>query len=124
MTMQDRVAQELRNRLAANSFKEITLTMKCNGDEVTIIPCGQPYEITSFSEIEYYLVDCRLPWAGEKTIEKLAQFLLNYEDEIKDNEREKKELRKYYEKHKNDRDRSWLDYYSDWHKDVYGHRPR
>lgn len=120
--MRDRVAQELCNRIVANKFKEITITMKCNGDKVTIIPCG--YEITSFPDIEYFLVECRLPWAGHRTIEEVAQFLLNYETEIEENEKEKKALKKYYEEHKNEDRSSWFDFYSDWHKDVYGYRPR
>jgi hypothetical protein len=47
------------------------------------------------------------------------------------NEREEQEYRitnepllwDFYKAHKDDEDREWWDYFSDWHKDVYGVRP-
>ena len=96
--------------------------MKNTGEKITIIPCG--FNISSFDDIDYFLVDCSLPWVGGNNIDAVATFIENYETKIKENENEKKKLRAYYNKHKNDTDNDWFDWYSDWYKDVYGYRPR
>ena len=53
----------------------------------------------------------------------LTYIINGYDELIEKNEQEKIELRKYYES--NDISDPYLwEYYSDWYKDVYGHRPR
>jgi len=122
MTMHDRIVKELTERLAKSNFKEITIEMKNTGEKITIITCG--FNISSFDEIDYFLVNCSLPWVGGNNINSVATFIENYDTRIKENKNEKKKLRAYYNKHKNDANNDWFDWYSDWYKDVYGHRPR
>lgn len=121
MTMAQRVANELVRRLKANNFEEITIEMKCNGDKITITPCSY-VDIKSVDDIDYYLVDCRLPWAGNDNLMWVANFILNYQQRIDENEVEKKKLRAYYNKYHNTDKMDW-DWYINWYKDVYGHRP-
>lgn len=49
----EKTARELRRRIKAAGFREITLTMACNGDKVTVSPCysgcGTP---ASFDQVE------------------------------------------------------------------------
>ena len=122
MTMVQRIAAELEKRFADNNFDEITIEMKCNGDKITIVPCSYA-DIKSIKDIDYYLVNCRLPWAGSDDLMWVADFLANYDNKIKANEKSKKELRDYYNKYHNTPQMDWS-WYSDWHKDVYGYRPR
>ena len=53
----EKTARELRRRIKAAGLREITLTMACNGDKVTVSPCysgcGTP---ASFDQVEYYLI--------------------------------------------------------------------
>lgn len=123
MSLKERVTEELIKRITVNNFNRISVEMKCNGDVVYITPCSMAPEINSFDDIEYFLVDCRLPWAGNDSIEKIAEFLINYERRIDENEEAKIRLKKYYDKYHNTPKMDW-DGYSDWYKDIYGYRPR
>ena len=123
MTMVERIKKELVKRIIDNKFESITITMKCNGDEVIITPCSYVPTIVNFEQIDYFLVDCRLPWAGFDNIDKLADFLLHYKDKLTANEEEKKRLHAYYDKYHNTPEMDW-GWYSDWHKSLYGFRPR
>lgn len=39
----EKTARELRRRIEAAGFREITLTMACNGDKVTVSPYLFPF---------------------------------------------------------------------------------
>ena len=105
----------------ANGTNEINLTIKATGDKVKITLCSM-VDIKSVNDIEYYLLDCRFPWAGSSSIENIAKLLNNWQAKIDEEDNEKQELRKYYEETygTEEFDSSW---FSDWHKDVYGFRP-
>ena len=62
----EKTVRELRRRIEAAGFREITLTMACNGDKVTVSPCYSGYGTpASFDQVEYYLVySPSLPWLG------------------------------------------------------------
>lgn len=104
-----------------NGTNEINLTVKATGDKVKIILCGTA-DIKSVNDIEYFLMECRFPWAGSSKIEDIADLLNNWQAKIDDEDDEKQQLRKYYEENYGTEkfDDGW---FSDWHKDVYGFRP-
>lgn len=64
---------------------------------------------------------------GAKSIEELAERLLSYEEKhktmIEELNQMEEELLEYYNTYYGTDKFNW-DYYSDWHKDVYGFRPR
>ena len=105
----------------ANGTNEINLTIKATGDKVKIILCGTA-DIKSVNDIEYFLMECRFPWAGSSSIENIAKLLNNWQAKIDEDDEEKQKLRKYYEENYGTEkfDDGW---FSDWHKDVYGFRP-
>ena len=105
----------------ANGTNEINLTIKATGDKVKITLCGAA-DIKSVNDIEYFLMECRFPWAGYSKIEDVADLLNNWQAKIDGENDEKQELRKYYEENYGTEkfDAGW---FSDWHKDVYGFRP-
>ena len=105
----------------ANGTNEINLTIKATGDKVKIILCGMA-DIKSVNDIEYFLVECRFPWAGSSSIESIAKLLNNWQAKIDDDDEEKQKLRKYYEENYGT-EKFDDDWFSDWHKDVYGFRP-
>lgn len=126
------VKKELKKRLINNNFKPIKITMKCNNDVLTITPCSQNGEIKNIEDVEYYLVHSSfLPWLGGDTLDEIATQILTYQQTLKSLIKRRDELKKFYqekiEPHKNDE--NWLcqssDFqtYSDWHKELYGHRP-
>ena len=105
----------------ANGTNEINLTIKATGDKVKIILCGMA-DIKSVNDIEYFLVECRFPWAGSSSIESIAKLLNNWQAKIDEDDEEKQKLRKYYEENYGT-EKFDDDWFSDWHKDVYGFRP-
>ena len=105
----------------ANGTNEIDLTIKATGDKVKITLCSM-VDIKSVNDIEYYLLDCRFPWAGSSSIESIAKLLNNWQAKIDEDDEEKQKLRKYYEENYGT-EKFDDDWFSDWHKDVYGFRP-
>lgn len=127
----EKTAKELRRRIEAAGLQEISLTMACNGDVVTIRPChsgcGAP---ARFEDVEYFLVfSPSLPWLGGNTIEDVAKQLNNYGKSLAEAGADKKklaEIRATLESGTLGPD-EWEDlfsFYSDFYKDVFGHRPR
>lgn len=124
----EKMLETLKNKMKENNFKKVSMEMS-NGDIVTISPCSYINNPTDLSQIEYYLVKGRMPWMGGNSLEEVAKELVNYEENLKELELEKLELKDYFEKHIKDKPQTddWYSdyqYYSDWHKDVYGFRPR
>ena len=105
----------------ANGTNDSNLTIKATGDKVKITLCGMD-DIKSMNDIEYFLVECRFPWAGSSKIEDIAKLLNNWKTKIDEDDKEKKDLRKYYEENYGT-EKFNDEWFSDWHKDVYGFRP-
>lgn len=116
------------------NYDKFTVTMS-NGDILTVTPCAQMIDaITDINEIEYYLVDgSSLVWLGGDNLEKIVKQFNDYENQLKEQADEKIKLRKFYQEKIAPKlsDPNWKSYedddfefYSDWHKDVYGYRPR
>lgn len=106
--------------------------------DVHISPCIYDYEKSiheaELKDIEYYLVYSNVVNGG-RTIFELTTSLVNYE-QIKGNyEKSMNSLQEFYESkilpiedkprdELTEEDRENFGTYSDWHKDIYGHRPR
>ena len=117
--MMTNTERELRRLIAEAGFETITVTMKCNGDKVTITPCG--YGAKSFDDIEYYLLDSpTVNLCGRDTLAEVAEVLLGYADRIREDEEDIERLKAYIRD--NGFGSDW-DSVSDWHKDLFGHRP-
>lgn len=113
------IQRELAKRIEEAGFKEVTITMKINGDEITITPCG--YNIEKWDDIDYFLLDSqKLNLCGDGKLEKVAATIADYdkllEEDAKALENLKAHIRKYGE------NADW-DFVSDYHKDIFGHRP-
>ena len=109
------------NDAIKNNETEIELVIKSTNDHVKIILCGQA-EIKSIDQIEYYLLECRFPWAGSDSIDKIANFLNNWDKHVEEDEKEKNDIKKYYEEFNGTKKFNY-EWFSDWHKDVFGYRP-
>lgn len=114
------IQNELAKRIEAAGFEAITITMKVNGDKITITPCGY-VDIKRWEDIDYFLVDSQiLTLCGDDRLEKVAATIADYdkllEQDAKDLEDLKAHIRKYGE------NADW-DFVSDYHKDIFGHRP-
>lgn len=120
----DMTVNDIIDMCEMSGWKMFRLDMP-NGHFLYITPCSTYPQVTK-ENVEFFLVDGQMPWMGENTIEKLLDALKNYERSLDEHERDCERLRDYYEKNirgKNPTDEQ-LDFYSDWHKDLYGRRPR
>lgn len=123
MTKVEAITAELKKRIEAANFKEIVITMKCNGDKIVITPCNYGYdEKPRWEDIEYYLVEAGMVnLCGNESLEKVAETISRYEDLLNESNEDIERLKEYIRKHGEfEIDWGWV---SDWHKDLFGHRP-
>ncbi len=120
MTTVEKIEKELVDRFMENGFKAVTMTMECNGDRVTITPCGYK-DITSIDDVEFFLMDSgKVNFCGGESLTYVAKCISEYEDRLAEDARAVESLKKYIREHG---ERSNWDVVSDWHKDIFGHRP-
>lgn len=118
--MQERIQKELAKRIEAAGFEAITITMKVNGDEITITPCGYP-RINGWEDIEFFLIDSQmLNLCGDEKLEKIAEKIANYDKLLEEDARAVEDLKAHIRKY--GVNANW-DFVSDYHKDLFGHRP-
>lgn len=124
MTTIERVKKAIMDKAIESNFKPFTITMKVNGDEIHITPMHRYFgEVTSPEDPIYWLTESPcLPWIGGD-LDDLADDLLHYAEKIARRMAEMNALHEFYVEHCDDLDNEWRSEYSDWHKDVYGHRP-
>lgn len=115
MTRYDKILTELIKRTEVGT-KDCTITMKCDGQKITIHPC------VSCGCTEYFLV-YSFEQTGFNTLEEVASYIDNYEEHKKEQLSEEEKIRKYFNEEISKGKGDW-DWYSDWHKDVFGFRPR
>lgn len=119
--MIEKIKKELEKRFIESGFKSITITMKVNNDKIVINPCCYKADINSFDDIEWYLMDSqKLNLCGGETLEYIAKTLARYEELLKEDEEGLKSLKEHIRKYRENSD--W-DFVSDYHKDLFGHRP-
>lgn len=116
------IRSELVKRFEESGWKKIDITMKSDGRRITIKPCSYDDTITSEEQVDYFLTHDNIVYGGD-TLDNVAEQILNYDKLKQDMEDSKRELHEYYVAY-NDTDEMDWGYYSDWHKDVYGYRPR
>lgn len=117
--MMTNTERELRRLFTESDFEAITVTMKCNGDKVTITPCG--YGAKSFDDIEFYLIDSpTVNLCGRERLDQVAEALLGYADRIREDEEDIEKLKAYIREYKYQADWGFV---SDFHKELFGHRP-
>lgn len=116
-------ADMLEAIFAMNKWEETEITCP-DGTEIMVSPCYYGEGIPTRDDIEYYLVYADLPWMGADTLEELAKEINGHADALAEMEASRKEIREFFESHERNgwSDEAW-DWYSDWHKDLYGYRP-
>lgn len=128
MTRHDRVKNELKNQLENRTTQFLDLTMKADGETVTLSE-----ELNGRFYVWFSLIG-----HGDyaKDIDEVVDWLIAYPAKAKEiqaeedryfNEEEPK-LRAYFKEHIEGKSWDEIDddcwgWYSDWHKDVYGYRP-
>ena len=101
------------------------------------LPDGKTAEIKAFNhtpnhkDCEWFFVEgIDDPWADNDILAKLAKYFADYEAKKAELADEKDELKAYeaklasIEDKSSDEYREMFSFYSDWHKDLYGFRPR
>jgi hypothetical protein len=109
--------------------------MKKCGTKITVMPCSADGgQINSLEDVGYFLMDCEPVYLlGEDRIEGVSNTLLHFDDIVRKDIIAKEKCLKFYEEHIaiHENDPDWkpeesddFDYYSDWHKELFGFRPR
>lgn len=124
----------IKNAIKDNNFGTTRFKDEDTGAVVVVEPCSYADTITDFNQVDFYSMCCNMVdgMCGSSDINSVAKTIQNIAAEIQDNEKDKVELREYYEKYltpekRAENEKVWqdhYDFYSDWHKDVYGYRPR
>ena len=112
--MLEKIKAELLKR-TNNGTEECTITMKVDNNKIRIVP------MTNYGYGEYWLA-YGFHRDGFESLTELATYILNYDDEKKAHEEEIATITKYFNEEICNGTGDW-DWYSDWHKDVFGFRP-
>lgn len=121
----------IKEKLRENNFDEYTFSHK-SGAHVSVCPCAYG-EIRKFEDVMFYTMRCDvLNLCGSEDLEYVARTLLTLEDLIEEDKKEKARFFKFWKENirdgRGDRtEKEWMDLislYSDWHKDLYGYRPK
>lgn len=95
-----------------------------DGFPIYVTLCGYG-DIKSINDCDYFLVDGDMPWLGGSKVDDVLKVINNHSQMKSDSDEEKEKLRAYKDKYEK---LGWpedtYEFYSDWHKDVHGHRPR
>lgn len=126
-----RIYNKLNRLFKENKFGDIIIDMKATGASLTLRACRDyDTEITELNQAEYIIVaglDDAHTFSG--TVEELCGKLANYERLHQEWICQTKDLESYHDRYIKDgnyADPEWQkhwDWYSDWHKDLYGYRP-
>lgn len=127
-----KIEKELENRIKENNFQPITINMKYDKTNIVIKPCSYKETITSIDDCDFFLVDSPvLPWLSDNTLHDVAKNIANYKESVEQQTRQKARLEEIKEEllHPTEgmTEEEWEDrysFFSDFSKDVYGHRIR
>ena len=97
MTRYDKILNELIKRTEVGT-KDCTITMKCDGQKITIQPC------ISCGYTEYFLV-YSFEQTGFNTLEEVASYIDNYEEH-------KKEISEYKKKYRKDNPEKFFNHFN------------
>lgn len=116
------ILSRLNSELEKYRFGEFNF--KIPGETITIVPCSNSI-IFDKSDIEYYIVYSSIICSAN-SLECIAHQIVDIEDTTNKLTKEQTKIREFFNTYVDtdtpDYD-SW-DFYCDWHKDVYGFRPR
>jgi len=135
----------------AKDMKETAITvwnmMKAEGGKITyplsdcdvcISPCvydiDKNFDDVQLQDVEFYLVYSHVVNGGHSIFD-VTSSLVNYEQVKANHEKSKSDLQSFYEKNvmpiedksfddMTEDEKDIMGTFSDWHKDIYGHRPR
>ena len=113
----------LRSKLEKSNFEEFSY--KIPGELIHIVPCSDKAIIFEESDIDYYLMYSDTIYGGE-SLAVIAEQIVNCETIKQNISKEEKKIRTFFDKHidTDTPDYEAWDFYCDWHKDVFGFRPR
>ena len=113
----------VKNAIEENEFGETRITCP-DGQVATVVPCFEGFS-ARIENVEYFLIYWDMPWGGEDTLEKLVNTLNRHAELAQENDAEEQRLHAYFDRHQKEGwDDDSLEWFSDWHKDVFGYRPR
>lgn len=117
-------ATDVTNMCEAAGWKQFCVEL-LDGKRVYITPCSMLPESMSAKTVEYFLIDGALPWGGANNVDELTSALNRYSDDMKTLNSDRERLHAYYEENINGQNptQETVEFYSDWYKDLYGHRP-
>lgn len=123
MMTRNQLVDILNTSMANGVDRDIRLVCD-DGSVIYVTPCCYG-DTKSVDDCEYFLIDGDMPWLGGPTVDDVLKVINNYSQMKADNDDDKKKLADFRAKYEA---LDWPDdtfgFYSDWHKDIYGFRPR
>lgn len=125
-TTQSDIVKKLKSLFTQSNWSKINYTLE-DDTVLTIEPCSYAPTVNA-DTVEFFMVS-GTDWAGEcdaNTIDQLAERIIKSKKIAADYEEDKQKFYDYYNKYIKDNggtEEQW-EFYSDWHKDIYGYRPR
>lgn len=129
----EKIAAELTRRFKAAGSDTITIKMNADGKELTLTLCSDcgktvPAENETIMDFDFILVGgtgIAHTMGGEPKA--VCRQLQEYEKRAAEYAEDIQKLTAYCEQHKNDPEPTYesdaYGFFSDWHKDLFGHRP-
>ena len=109
--------------LEENGFNETMFTCE-DGTKAYVTPCGYR-EVHCINECEYFLFNWDFYTVGSDDADEIIKMLNNHKKLREEYDADVRKLRDYFDKHQESGwDSDSFSFFSDWHKDVKGHRPR
>lgn len=121
----DITVEMLRDCFSQNNWDHIILHF-ADGVNIGVTAYSSgPDNVRCESAIEYYEVSLCDTWQGANTLAQVADICNQHKEIVRKYDEDKKRLYQYFLEHIADEEfgQDEWDYYSDWHKDVFGHRP-
>lgn len=103
-----------------NGYRKIAIEM-FNNDMVYITPVGGYGEVKTLSDVEWFLMDSTgINLCGGSTLDYVVGIIDRYKEFVDEHDRGVEYLKKHVREYGYNSD--W-DFVSDYHKDLFGHRP-
>lgn len=134
MTKIEKATEYITRKFTENRFQETRFSVPVTDSTIWATPCAQcEDEISDVKDIEFILVSNNdgINVPGFDTVEAFAAFLADYPTNLDRELQNQKSCRSWYKVNIQDKltrgetvsEDDWQ-YYSDWHKDCFGFRPR
>ena len=121
----EQIKIDLINKFNANGWNPIHINPKGKFHSILITPCFDTDEHNENTVCFFMVDDPCINGLSTNDIDHLAKEIETYDKLYYEDIKQREELNEFYNKNINRKpfNQDAWDFYSDWHKDIYGYRP-